>query len=216
MTTMARRELATRERSWAKHLAAALAASGVTPNAVSLASIACAAAAAGAFVESAQTAGGARPAWLLVAAGAIQLRLLCNLLDGMLALEEGRQTATGVLFNEVPDRLADVLILAGAGYAARDVTWAATLGWIAAAAALFTAYVRQLGAALTGAQHFVGPMAKQHRMVALTVAACLAAVEAAAGRPPRVVAIALAVIATGSIATAWRRLARIAAQLEEA
>jgi hypothetical protein len=109
-----------------------------------------------------------------------------------------------------------VLILAGAGYAACDVSGAATLGWIAAAAALFTAYVRHLGAALTGAQHFVGPMAKQHRMFALTVAAGLAAIEAAAGRPARVIAPALAVIAIGSIGTAWRRLARIVADLVEA
>jgi hypothetical protein len=76
--------------------------------------------------------------------------------------------------------------------------------------------VRQLGAALTGAQHFVGPMAKQHRMFALTVAAGLAAIEAAAGQPARVVAAALALITAGSIATAWRRLARIAAELEGA
>src|SRR5205085_7909490 len=135
---------------------------------------------------------------------------------GMLAIEERLQTPTGVLFNEVPDRLADVLILAGAGYAARDLPWAPALGWFAAAAALFTAYVRQLGAALTGTQHFVGPMAKQHRMFLLTAAAGLAALEGATGRPARVLAVALAIVGTGSVVTAWRRLARVAVELEEA
>ena len=216
MTTMARRELATRHTSWAKRLATALADAKVTPNAVSLASIACAAGAAGALVLSGASAGGARAALLLAAAAAIQLRLLCNLLDGMLAVEEGLHTAAGVLFNEIPDRVADVLILVGAGYAVRNVPGGTTLGWIAAAAALFTAYVRQLGGALTGAQHFLGPMAKPHRMFTLTVAAGLAAIEAVAGSPARVIAVALAVIAAGSIVTAWRRLARIAAALEEA
>src|SRR5689334_12887314 len=125
MTSLARRELATRRTSWAKSLAAALAAAGATPNAVAITGTGFAAAAA-----------------------AIQLRLLCNLLDGMLALEQGLQTATGALYNEVPDRISDVAILAAAGYSIGGVTAGVTLGWAAAAAALFTAYVRLLGGSL--------------------------------------------------------------------
>jgi phosphatidylglycerophosphate synthase len=208
--TIARRQLATRERAWAKRLASTLARAGATPNAVSVASMVCAGAAAIAFARAASGAGPGRSAWLLLAAAGIQLRLLCNVLDGMLAVEEGLQTRTGALFNEVPDRIADVLILAGAGYASGD----ATLGWIAAVTALLTAYVRQLGGALTGAHHFDGPMAKQHRMFALTIASALAAIEAIAGAPAHVMAAALAVIAAGSVLTAARRLVLVARDLE--
>ena len=207
----ARRQLATRDAAWAKRLASRLAAAGITPNAVSLISVACAASAAMAFTRVPLHGGMERGAWLLLAGACVQLRLLCNLLDGMLAIEEELHTPAGALFNEVPDRLADVLILGGAGCAAGSMT----LGWVAAIAALFTAYVRQLGGALTGAQLFIGPMAKQHRMFTLTVAAVLAAIEAAAGAPARIVAAALAVITAGSLVTAWRRLARIAGALEE-
>jgi phosphatidylglycerophosphate synthase len=50
------------------------------------------------------------------AAACIQFRLLCNLLDGMVAVEGGKGSVTGPIYNEAPDRIADVLILIGAGY----------------------------------------------------------------------------------------------------
>jgi phosphatidylglycerophosphate synthase len=75
---------------------------------------------------------GVRPWGLLLAAAAIQLRLLCNLLDGMLAVEGGLKTPLGELYNEIPDRLADVAILAGAGASARDLTVGLALGCAAA------------------------------------------------------------------------------------
>src|SRR5687768_6993493 len=128
-TPLARRELATRNRSWARTVAAWLAAHGVRPNAVSIASVVAAGAAAAAFVSG----------WPLVAAAAIQLRLLCNMLDGMLAVEGGLKTKTGDIFNELPDRIADVLILVGAGYALRDLPNGPVLGWLAAVLALTTA-----------------------------------------------------------------------------
>ena len=201
MTTIARRELATRHselgeepgggaRPRRRHAERRLAGEHRLRGAAAIA-----------FAVAGATAGHARAAWWLLAAAAIQLRLLCNLLDGMLAVEEGLQTPVGPLFNEVPDRIADVLILAGAGYSIRALPGGVALGWTAAAAALFTAYVRQLGGALTGTQHFGGPMAKQHRMFTLTVASGLAAIEAIAGAPARVMptmAAALAVVIAGS------------------
>src|SRR5439155_1499932 len=103
-----------------------------------------------------------------------QLRLLANMLDGLVAVEGGRKTATGDLFNEVPDRFADVLILASAGYA---LSWLGTLGitfgWLVAVLAVLSAYVRVFGGSLGFQQSFTGPMAKQHRMAILTLA-CLA------------------------------------------
>jgi phosphatidylglycerophosphate synthase len=214
MTPVARRELATRRTSWATSLASLLATSGVTPNSVSIAGMAFAGTAAIELWLSGRTGAAARAGFLLLAAASVQLRLLCNLLDGMLAVEEGLQTATGVLYNEVPDRVSDVAILAAAGYSVAAVPAGVALGWAAAAAALFTAYVRLLGGTLSGAQHFIGPMAKPQRMFLLTLACVFGAVESFVAAPTRVMPIALAIIAVGSVVTAGRRLARIAAALE--
>jgi len=206
-----RRALATRNRSWARASAAWLVARGVQPNVVSVASVVCAASAAAAFVGSAQLADASRGASLLVAAAVfVQLRLLCNMLDGMLAVEGGLRTKTGDIYNELPDRIADVVILVGAGYAARALSYGGTLGWTAAVLALLTAYIRALSGSLGLPQHFLGPMAKQHRMFAITVAAFAGAAETYLEWPPRALAVGLVIIICGSIVTVWRRTARLA------
>jgi phosphatidylglycerophosphate synthase len=207
-----RRALATRNAGWARKLARWLAASGVRPNAVSVASVGFALASGSAFYLSALAAHEGRAALLLVAAACIQLRLLCNLLDGMLAVEEGLKSGTGEIFNDLPDRVADVLVLLGAGYAVPALPYGATLGWAAAVSALFTAYVRVLGGSLGLRQHFCGPMAKQHRMFTLTVVTLLAAAEALLGMPARAISGGLAIIVAGSVATAFRRTRRIHAE----
>jgi phosphatidylglycerophosphate synthase len=143
----------------------------------------------------------------------IQLRLLANLMDGMLAIEGGRQSETGPLFNEIPDRIADVLFLAAAGYAVTWVSWGETLGWAAAVAAVLTAYVRVLGGSLGLEEHFSGPMAKPHRMAVLTTACLLSMIEVAYGYEGRVLAVALAVIAAGSLLTFARRTWLLAREL---
>ena len=51
----------------------------------------------------------------------------------------------------------------------RSLRLAAPLGWAAAVLAVLTAYVRVLGGSLGLTQHFIGPMAKQHRMFTLTL-----------------------------------------------
>ena len=89
-------------------------------------------------------------------------------MDGMVAIEGGKKSATGDLFNEVPDRIADVMILAGAGFCVFAQPWGIHLGWLAAALAVMTACIRMQGAALTGKHDFSGPMAKQHRMAFIT------------------------------------------------
>lgn len=209
LTLPSRRTLATRNRSWARVLAHRLARAGVRPNAVSVASVAWAGAAAVAFVLTTEAVGWARAALLGAAAACVQLRLLCNLLDGMLAVEEGLRSKTGDLYNELPDRLADVLALVGAGYAARALPHGMTLGWAAAVLALLTAYVRALGGSLGLAQLFIGPMAKQHRMFALTVATLASIPEALSGRPPAALRAGLVVIGAGSIITIVRRTRRL-------
>jgi len=214
ITALPRRELATRRASWAKRLASLLARLGVQPNAVSMMSIAFSFAALASFALAPRVNGSARAALFIAAAAATQLRLLCNLLDGMLAVEGGLKTRTGELFNEIPDRVADVVILAGAGCSIPDLAGGFALGAAAAIAAMFTAYVRVLAGALGGTQRFIGPMAKQHRMFVLTVGAIVSAIEAAAGLPAEAMRVALGVIIIGAVATAWRRIESIAAELE--
>ncbi len=211
--TAPRRQLATRRAGWAIALARWLARVGVRPNAVSVAGIVFAAVAALAFMSSAGVAPRSQAALLLIAAACIQLRLLCNLLDGMLAVEEGFKSATGDIYNELPDRLADILILVGAGYSIRALPYGETLGWAAALVAVLTAYVRLMGGSLGVTQHFIGPMAKQHRMFTLTMTTVLAAGEAVMTLPPRAMRAGLVVIIIGSIATAIRRVARIVAEV---
>ena len=87
-----RRQLATRSAAWPKALAHWLASAGVTPNVVSIMGVVIAAFAAAAFALAPHLQPAGRAAALIVAAAGIQLRLLCNLLDGMLAVEEGLKT----------------------------------------------------------------------------------------------------------------------------
>jgi phosphatidylglycerophosphate synthase len=210
-----RRQLATRNATWAKTLARKLGLMGVRPNDVSIAGVGFALCACLAFCVVPIINGERRAVALLMAAAAIQLRLLCNLLDGMLALEEGLKAKTGEIYNEMPDRVADVLVLVGAGYAVRDIPHGIELGWTAAVLALFTAYVRVLGGSLGLTQHFIGPMAKPHRMFVLTVGTVSATLEALLGAPSRAVYISLVVVAAGSVATAARRTLRLARESQE-
>ena len=141
---------------------------------------------------------------ILCAAG-IQLRLLCNVVDGLVAIEGGRKTSTGVLYNEVPDRVADIVLLVAAGYA----VGAPALGWAAATAAVFTAYVRLLGGSLGQVQRFTGPLAKQHRMALLTGACLLTPLFGTTG----LLQLAVIIITVGGFYTGFVRLKAVAAQL---
>jgi phosphatidylglycerophosphate synthase len=153
---------------------------------------------------------------LLVAAVGIQLRLLCNMLDGMVAVEGGMQTKSGEIFNDLPDRISDALILVPAGYAVPDLPHGPLLGWCAALLAIFTAYVRLLGGTAGLAQSFIGPMAKPHRMAVLTAACLLSVIELKLLLLPRgtLLWIALVLINVGCVVTIWRRTTRILRGLE--
>jgi phosphatidylglycerophosphate synthase len=216
MTTAAapRRPLKSRDKGWAKALAGALVRLRVRPNTISLFSVLFAALAGKALWLVPDVSTRAAVALYVGAAAGIQLRLLCNLLDGMVAIEGGMKSKTGEIWNDLPDRIADAFVLLGAGYSLRDVWWGPTLGWLATSLAIFTAYVRLLGGAAGVTQQFIGPMAKPHRMASLTVACLLAALERALGWPPRAMPLALALVIAGSAVTAARRTWRIARELE--
>jgi phosphatidylglycerophosphate synthase len=209
-----RRPLATRERGWAKVLARRLNAARISPDAISVASVVVAAGAALALWESGKSSGAERALELVAAAALIQLRLLCNMLDGMMAIEGGHQTPHGELFNDMPDRFADLAILLGAGYSLTGFAWGGALGWIAGTSAVLTAYARVLGASMGARHYFTGPMAKPQRMAVMTVACVLSVFEPLVGWRGQVVAVALAIVALGSLVTLVRRTLRIVAEVD--
>lgn len=163
-----RRPIATRDKPIWKRAASALARRGASPNAISVAGMFLGVAGGAALYMTSQLdAQPARWAWF---AGAFltQMRLLANMLDGMVAIESGRTSPLGELYNEIPDRVSDVATLVGLGYAAMSD---ATLGWLAACMAVVVAYVRAQGKAAGAHHEFCGPMAKPHRMFTVTAAA---------------------------------------------
>lgn len=220
--TGARRQLKTREKPWAQKLARWMGTTGITPNMISVASIVFSIAGAACLMTASDACckWGASLLWL-GAAACIQLRLLCNLLDGMVAIEGGKKSVVGGLYNEVPDRIADPLLLMAAGYSNEWVVklWDIPLGWVAAVLALMTAYIRVLGGTLGVTQSFIGPMAKQHRMFVLTLG-CIGSIAELwlrkDGKPAEcVMTVALAVIVIGSVITCWRRLRLVAVELHK-
>lgn len=211
-----RRPIRARQTQWAAAIARGLVRIGLRPNTISILSSVFAAGAAAAFVIS----GGVDSPWgraaaLVAAAAGIQLRLLCNLFDGMVAVEGGFRTKSGEIYNELPDRFSDAMILAGAGYSVPALPWLDDLGWTAAVLAVTTAYVRALGVSAGASQQFVGPMAKPHRMAAMTCAALGAAAGDPFGGRGMIIAAGLSLVAVGCLWTIARRCRRIVRELEE-
>lgn len=139
----------------------------------------------------------------------VQIRLLCNLLDGMVAIEHGKRTHLGALYNELPDRVSDSALFVALGYAS-GIPW---LGWLVALLAALTAYIRVFGGALGFAQDFRGPMAKQHRMAALTAGCLLSIVEHLAVGTNFSLPMAGGLIAAGSLLTCWTRIGALVRRL---
>ncbi len=209
-----RRPIQARNTTWAAALAGWLVRRGIRPNTISLFSVVFAALAGAAFAFTPRVSPSAAATLFVVGAIGAQLRLLCNLFDGMVAIEGGRRTKSGEVFNELPDRFADLFILVGCGYAADAVTGGVALGWLAGSLAVVTAYARAMGAAAGLGQCFLGPMAKQHRMAIVTVAALAAAGAEFMGWAAKLMAIALALIALGALVTIIRRTTWVVRGLE--
>jgi phosphatidylglycerophosphate synthase len=158
------------------------------------------------YALSTQAAGIVHFLGLILAAVTIQARLICNLIDGMVAVEGGQGAKDGPFWNEAPDRLSDLLLLAGAGLAAGQPA----LGLLAASLAVATAYIRELGRAEGFPPDFSGPMAKPQRMAALTVGTVVAAFHASEAT----LTLTLWIIATGSAATLVRRALSLISRLK--
>src|SRR5436190_3418161 len=210
-----RRPIATRNRKWAQAATAWLAARNVSPNAISIAGMwACIVAGIALGLTSISDY---RIVWLIAALGA-QLRLIANMLDGMVALKSGRASKIGELYNEVPDRISDAAVFIGAGFARGGNV---TLGYIATILAIFTAYVRAAGKIAGAANEFCGPMAKQHRMLVITLICLYSAIAPRSWQMITfndwhidLMTLGLAAIVIGCVITIIRRLDRIAHALK--
>lgn len=194
-------------------LAAWLSRTGISANAISVLGIVFAAVASAALIATnhIDSEAAVRVLWLL-AASTVQLRLLANLMDGMVALASDEASPVGELYNEIPDRIEDVFILIGLGYAAGG---APTMGYGAAVLAVFVAYVRAMGGVAGARQSFTGPAAKPHRMFLVTVVSLYCAIAPSNWQPLHAesgwgaAAVALAIISAGSVITAFRRIRRV-------
>ncbi len=170
-TVAGRRPLKTRSWKFFQWLADLMARVGITPNSISVSSVVFACGAGAALAVTAQAAEGSpwiRICWIASVAF-VQLRLIANMLDGMVAVEGGKKSPLGDIYNEVPDRISDTAILVGFGFA---VGGNPMLGVGASLVACFVAYLRAIGASVGAGQVFAGPMAKPQRMFTITVA-CL-------------------------------------------
>lgn len=216
----ARRPIVARSTAWAPAIARRVVAVGLTPNQVSLLSMIVSLVAAVLLGASSHVDSNTlRIIMLIGAAGFIQLRLLCNLIDGLMAVEGNMKSPSGAIYNDLPDRVSDAMTIVAAGYAAQAWPWALELGWLATLLAVLTAYVRVLGAS-TGpnvAHDFRGPMAKQHRMAIITIACILSIAEPwLAWHNGAMLFAALGIIAIGCCITIIRRTRGILSKLETA
>lgn len=203
---MERRPIKSRDANWAQKSAALLAQAGISPNTISIASVVFSAIAGGLFIH---VSTGGDPLWLLLAGGCVGIRLICNLLDGMVAVEHQKASKLGDLFNDIPDRVADVMILAPVGFlAGGDALWL-SLAWGAACLALLTAYLRFLAGTLIQRQNFCGPLDKKGRML-VVIAACLLSLHFPC---PLIFQITISVLILGTAVTFLRRLKSLTSTL---
>src|SRR6184192_1788557 len=213
--TIDRRPIATRNRRCAQSATTWLASRNVSPNVISIGGM-CACIAAG-IALSLTSVTYHRVFWLIAALGA-QLRLTANMLDGMVALASGRASKTGELYNEIPDRVSDAAVFIGAGFA-----WGGSvaLGYIATILAIFTAYVRSAGKIAGAPNEFCGPMAKQNRMLVITLICLYSAITPRSWQMITfndsqigLMTLGLVVIVVGCVITVFRRVNRVARALK--
>jgi phosphatidylglycerophosphate synthase len=144
------------------------------------------------------------PAWLIAVTPLVLLRLTCNALDGMVAVDTRTARPLGHVYNEFSDRVGDAAILTA-------VTVRTDNPWLGAAAlvlVLLSSYLGTVAAAAGGTRQYIGVMGKADRMVLLAFAAPLAEVV---GLP--VLNDFLVLVAVGSVVTLTQRARAIRREL---
>lgn len=210
-----RRPIASRDHALSKKAATFLANASISPNAISAAGMVAGILGGVSLALTTQFS----LAWPFFLFGGLmmQMRLLANMFDGMVAIQTAKASPVGALYNEIPDRVSDASFFIGMGYALGGIP---ELGYWAAIMAIMTAYIRSEGKVAGAHQEFCGPMAKPQRMAVATGACVLAAILPLAWLPTLeafpsagIMAAALLVIAIGSLITILRRLTKVAKAL---
>lgn len=215
-----RRPIAARDLKVMQATAGWMAAKGFSANGISVAGMIFGLIGGTALFSTARTPDLVSRGLWIAGAACVQLRLLANLFDGMVAIARGTASKVGELFNEVPDRVSDSAILIGLGYAPGAHP---LLGFGAALAAMMTAYVRAVGKGAGTPNEFCGPMAKQQRMFLVTMTCLFCAFTPVLWQRfgcdhcrMGVPSATLSIIILGALVTTVRRLARIAGKLRGA
>ena len=139
----------------------------------------------------------------------VQVRLLANLYDGMVAVLRQIASPVGELFNEVPDRVSDAATRLVSVMPPDRIRCLVSLPL----SSRYFSHIRGAEGKVAGAhQEFCGPMAKQQRMATVTLVAIACAIVPGA-TDWQVPMFALWLIIAGCIVTAIRRLQRISATL---
>ena len=210
---MQRRTIKTRDRKWAKNIAKFISKFNISPDEISMLSVFFAFCSGVMFCFLGQKFLPSKLYFLIPLAAIIlmQLRLLCNLLDGMVAVENNKHSVLGDIYNEFPDRLSDTFIFIGIGVGGQTML-SLILGLLLALFAMFTAYTRVLGGAIGTKQYFIGPMAKQHRMAFLTVTMLICLFSSTIHI--KLIPVILSIMIFGCIITIYRRIVAIAKELK--
>jgi CDP-diacylglycerol--glycerol-3-phosphate 3-phosphatidyltransferase len=141
----------------------------------------------------------AMPALLLLVPILAALRLVLNLLDGQVARGSGTARPLGELWNELADRVADVVMIGALAFVAAVGPLPAGAATVAA---LLASYVGITSRAIGAPRQYGGVMSKPGRMIVLATAALLA-FGLADGGPLMLAAL---VIVGGSLITTVQRL----------
>ncbi len=207
-----RRDVKSRNNNLFHRLSRGLISMGLMPNHISLLSVLFAALGAYGFLLISQ---GSVLLGAIVTFVGIQFRLICNLIDGLMAVEGQLSSPQGELYNDVPDRFSDWFLILGTGFVIQSYPQGWNIAWAAATLAILTAYIRVLGASQDVGHDFGGPMAKQHRMAVLNLGVIGTLVEHVLfpGSLGMSLYVSVCVILVGSVITCGLRLFRISKKL---
>lgn len=174
--------------------------SGVTPNTLTLTSIALSAGSGLAIATGHMASAG----WLYIAAA------LMDILDGRLARVRDLQTTAGGFLDSIADRWSELLVLGGFAWFLRDNNWLIA-ALVAIAGSVMVSYTRAKGGEM-GVKLDGGHMQRPERIAVLATGTLLTAFFEANRETAEfsvvVIGVALVIVGVGSSVTAIGRLVR--------
>lgn len=201
---MNRRPIFARKYDISKKMAQWLSLKKITPNQVSLTSVLFS------LIAFCLMIGCSNGFFLSIIIVALLLcRLIANMMDGMVAIEYNKKSFDGALYNEIPDRVSDILTFIGMGFLSLS-NLGLILGGLAASTSVLTACIRFFGGSLGFPQVYAGYGDKSKRIFV----ACLFLVLSGIFSNDFIV-IGLLVITGLSIETCITRIMVIRQQMKE-